>query len=113
MVKWASVRSKQLLEIKGIICIHSMVLMIKVTHTMIPELITSWSKNPLRHKTKPVVVEVAAADKVKMLEEKKRWALQGHAEVNFALDTPCLGPVGLKTCSLSYSWKWGIAQPTH
>jgi hypothetical protein len=26
---------------KGIRCIHSMVLMIKVTHTMIPELITS------------------------------------------------------------------------
>jgi hypothetical protein len=71
MVKWESVRSKQLLEIKGIKCIYSMVLMIKVTHTMIPELITSWSKNLLRHRTKPMVVDVAAADKTKMMEERK------------------------------------------
>ena len=70
MVKWASVRSKQLLEIKGIKCIYSMVLMIKVTHTMMPELITSWSKNLLRHRTKPMVVDVAA-DKPKMMEERK------------------------------------------
>jgi hypothetical protein len=28
---------------------------------------------------------------------KKRWALQGHAKVNPALGTPCLGPVGLET----------------
>jgi hypothetical protein len=28
---------------------------------------------------------------------EKRWALQGHAEVNPALGTPCLGPVGLET----------------
>jgi hypothetical protein len=71
MVKWASVRSKQLLEIKGIRCIHSMVLMIKVTHTMILGLITSWSKNLLRHRTKLMVMDVAATDKIKMLEERK------------------------------------------
>jgi hypothetical protein len=47
MVKWASVRSKQLLEIKGIRCTYSKGLMIKVTHTMIPGPITSWSKNHL------------------------------------------------------------------
>jgi hypothetical protein len=71
MVKWASVRSKQLLEIKGIKCIHSLVLMIKVTHTMIPKPITSWSKNLLRHRTKPMVMDVVAADKTKMLEERE------------------------------------------
>jgi hypothetical protein len=71
MFKWASVRSKQLLEIKGIRCIHSMVLMIKVTHTMIPRLITSWSKNHLCNRTKPMVMDVVATDKAKMLKERK------------------------------------------
>jgi hypothetical protein len=28
---------------------------------------------------------------------KKGWALQGQAQVNMALGTPCLGPVGLET----------------
>ena len=28
---------------------------------------------------------------------RKGWALHGHAQVNPALSTPCLGPVGLKT----------------
>jgi hypothetical protein len=28
---------------------------------------------------------------------KKRWALQGHAKVDLALGTPCLGPVGFET----------------
>jgi hypothetical protein len=42
-------------------------------------------------------MDVVVVDKTKMLEEKKRWALQGHAQVNPGLDTPCLGPVGLKT----------------
>jgi hypothetical protein len=28
---------------------------------------------------------------------RKIWALQGHAQVNPALGTPCLGPVGLET----------------
>jgi hypothetical protein len=71
MVKWESVRSKKSLEIKGIRCIYSRLLMIKVTHTMIPGLITSWSKNHLRHRTKLIVVDVVAADKIKMLEERK------------------------------------------
>jgi hypothetical protein len=70
MVKWASVRSKQLLEIKGIRCIHSMVLMIKMTHTMIHELITSWSKNLLWDRTKLMVMDAAADEKMKMLEER-------------------------------------------
>ena len=26
---------------------------------------------------------------------KKRWALQGHAQIDLALSTPCLGPMGL------------------
>ena len=30
-------------------------------------------------------------------EEEGGWALQGHAQVNPALGTPCLGPVGLET----------------
>jgi hypothetical protein len=30
-------------------------------------------------------------------EKRKGWALQGHAQVNPSLGTPCLGPVGLKT----------------
>ena len=38
MVKWASIRSKHLLETKGIKCTYSKVLRIRVTHTMIPGL---------------------------------------------------------------------------
>jgi hypothetical protein len=30
-------------------------------------------------------------------EEEEGWSLQGHAQVNPALGTPCLGPVGLET----------------
>jgi hypothetical protein len=30
-------------------------------------------------------------------EDKEGWALQGHAQVNLALGTPCLGPAGLET----------------
>jgi hypothetical protein len=71
MVKWSSVRSKHLLETKVIICTYSRVLMSKVTHTMIPGLITSWSKNHLWHKTKPMVMDVAATNKIKVLEERK------------------------------------------
>jgi hypothetical protein len=40
-------------------------------------------------------MDVVATDKVEAL--KKRWALQGHAQVDLALGTPCLGPVGLET----------------
>jgi hypothetical protein len=90
----ASVRNK------GIKCTYSKVLRIRVTHTMILELITSWSKNHLRYRTKPKVMDATAAvDKVKALigRNLKRWALQGHAQVDLALGTPCLGHVGLKT----------------
>jgi hypothetical protein len=31
------------------------------------------------------------------VERENRWALQGHAKVDPALSTPCLGPVGLET----------------
>ena len=37
------------------------------------------------------------ADKTRLMKEKKGWALQGHAQVNPSLGTPCLGPVGLET----------------
>jgi hypothetical protein len=71
MVKWASIRSKHLLETKGIKCTYSKVSKIRVTHTMIPRLITSWSKNHLRHKTKPMVMDVVVADKVEALKGRK------------------------------------------
>jgi hypothetical protein len=38
-------------------------------------------------------MDVVVADKIKTMEEE----IQGHAQVNPALDTPCLGPVGLET----------------
>jgi hypothetical protein len=40
-------------------------------------------------------MDVDAADRWEVL--KKGWALQGQAQVNMALGTPCLRPVGLKT----------------
>jgi hypothetical protein len=45
---------------KGIKCTYSKVLRIRVTHTMIPGLITSWSKNHLRYRTKPKVMNADA-----------------------------------------------------
>jgi hypothetical protein len=42
------------------------------------------------------VMDVVAADKVEALK-RKGWALQGHAQVDLALGTPCLVPVGLET----------------
>jgi hypothetical protein len=67
-----------------------------MTHTMIPGPITSWSKSLLRCKCKPKVMDAAATDRTSD-EEEERWALQGHTQVNPALGTPCLGPVGLET----------------
>ena len=58
--------------------------------------ITSWSKNLFRYKTKPMVMDVAA-DKTKLMEEEKDGPIQGHAQVNPTLGTPCLTPVGLET----------------
>ena len=41
-------------------------------------------------------METATAED-KSDEEEEKWALQGHAQVNPAHGTPCLGPVGLET----------------
>ena len=72
MVKWISIRSKHPLETKRTRCTCSKVLRIRVTHTMILGLITSWSKNHLRYRTKPKVMDVAAAaDKVEVLKGRK------------------------------------------
>jgi hypothetical protein len=38
---------------------------------MIPGPITSWSKSLLRYKTKPEVMDAAAADKMNMMKEEK------------------------------------------
>jgi hypothetical protein len=64
---------------------------------MIPGPITSWSKSLLRYKTRPMVMDVATAGQDESDEREERWALQGYAQVNPALGTPCLGPVGLET----------------
>ena len=42
-----------------------------MTHTMIPEPITSWNKSLLRYKSKPKVMDAAAADKTSLMKEKK------------------------------------------
>jgi hypothetical protein len=68
-----------------------------MTHTMIPGPITSWSKSLLRCKSKLKVMDAVAADRTGLMKKEERWALQGHAQVDPALDTPCLGPVGLET----------------
>ena len=38
-----------------------------------------------------------ATEKSGGTEEEEGWALQGQAQVNMALGTPCSGPVGLET----------------
>jgi hypothetical protein len=38
---------------------------------MIPGLITSWSKSLLRYKTKPMVMDVVAANKTNLMKEEK------------------------------------------
>jgi hypothetical protein len=42
-----------------------------VTHTMIVGPITSWSKSLLRYKTKPMVMDAAAIDKMNLMKEEK------------------------------------------
>ena len=39
-------------------------------------------------------MDVVVVDRWEALN--KRWALQGQDEVNVALSTPCLGPMGLE-----------------
>jgi hypothetical protein len=38
---------------------------------MIPGPITSWSKSLLRYKTRPMVMDAAAADKTSLMKEKR------------------------------------------
>jgi hypothetical protein len=42
-----------------------------IKHTMIPGLITSWSKSLLRCKSKPMVMDAAAADRTGLMKKKK------------------------------------------
>jgi hypothetical protein len=97
MVKRESVISKHLLETKGIKCTYSKVLKIRVTHTMIPKLITLLGKNHLSHKTKPMMMDAAATDKIDALKGRKYGPSTTMLKVDPALGTPCLGPVGLET----------------
>jgi hypothetical protein len=53
IVKWIGIISKHPLETKRIESTYSKVLRIRVTHTMIPGLITSWSKIHFCYKTRP------------------------------------------------------------
>ena len=52
-------------------------------------------QDPLLLKDHTDGMDVVVADRMEVL--KKRWALQGQAQINMALGTPCLGPVGLET----------------
>jgi hypothetical protein len=52
-------------------------------------------QDPLLLQNQTDGMDVVVADRWEVL--KKGWALQGQAQVNMALSTPCLGPVGLKT----------------
>jgi hypothetical protein len=54
-------------------------------------------KDPSLPHDQAEVMDDVATDKSGGVERKKRWALQGHAQVDPAFDTPCLGPRGLKT----------------
>ena len=53
MVQWIGIRSKHPLETKRIKYTYLKVLRIRVTHTMIPRLITSWSKIHFWYRTRP------------------------------------------------------------
>ena len=52
-------------------------------------------KDPLLLKNQADGMDIVVVDRWEVL--KKRWALYGQDEVNMALGTPCLGPVGLET----------------
>jgi hypothetical protein len=53
-------------------------------------------QDPLLLKDQADGMDVVVVDRMEALKEE-RWALQGQAQVNMALGTPCLGPVGLET----------------
>ena len=95
MVKWVNVRSKQSLEIKGVRCIYLKVIMIKSdtyndtqTHYLVEQ-------DLLLLQDRAGGMDTAAADKWVALEEKR--GPPGPCSSHLALDTPCLGPVGLET----------------
>ena len=97
MVKWVNVRSKQLLEIKEVRCIYLKVIMIKsdTYHD-------TWTNYLMLQESSPMQVQdegdgCCSCCQARSEEEEEGWALQGHAQVNPVLSTPCLGPVGLET----------------
>ena len=53
-------------------------------------------QDPLLLQNQTDGIDVVVVDRMEALK-KKGWALQGQAQVNMALGTPCLGPVGLET----------------
>jgi hypothetical protein len=97
MVKWVNVISKQLSEIKGVRCIYLKVIMIKndTYHD-------TWTNYLMEQEFSLIQVQAegdgcCCCRQDESDEREERWALQGHAQVNPALCTPCLGPVGLET----------------
>jgi hypothetical protein len=52
-------------------------------------------QDPLLLQNQADGMDAAAIDRWEAL--KKGWALRGQAQVNMALSTPCLGPMGLET----------------
>ena len=77
MVKWANVRSKQWSEIKGIRCIYLKVIMIKSDTYHDTSANYLKEKSLLRYKTKPMVMDVATANKTNLTKEEKDgcWSL--------------------------------------
>ena len=53
-------------------------------------------QDPLLLQNQADGIDDVVADIMEALK-KKGWALQGQAQVNMALSTPCLGLVGLET----------------
>jgi len=90
MVKWVNVRSKQLLEIKGVRCIYLKVIMIKsdTYHD-------TWT-NYLMEQKSSLIQDQADGDgcchcwQDESDEREEIWALQGYSLVNPSLGTPCL-----------------------
>jgi hypothetical protein len=85
MVKWKSIRSKHLLETKGTKCTYS-----KVFEDQSDTYHDTWT-HYLMEQEPSLIQDQAGGDGC--VEREKRWALQGHAQVDLALDTPCLGPL--------------------
>jgi hypothetical protein len=93
MVKWANVRSKQLLEIKGIRCIHLKVLMIKCDTYH-----DTWTNYLM--KQEPLLIQdqtngdVVVANKIKTMEEEKvgpQGPCSGQSYSQYSMSRTC-GP---------------------